>query len=372
MGINFAHFNRRENRRSLAIRRSQGNHASWGRKNQAILRRSGENRFRNRRQSRDWTSTSAPLSWSPAFFTVTLWRVMPWERSNWTTCGRPHSFRAGHALHQYSPAPSKVPFSPLFWWGSPCKTSSWSSSLNFCQFCCAEPWNFWAEVFAEVFYCSECPSKTSPKTSAKTSPQTSPKTSAQTAALQSANFAQNFALQTLFANLLWAPPRPPETPRPRKTFRRANLEGKELGPKRCRPFYAIQSSELNFPIFLGKKARIQKKEGFIRTPPNRYGPSSSLSNKYRAFLCNEMGHCQSILDNIRHLWPAFTGKFRQVQPFFRQFQASLCGDPLETPRRTPPLIVTFPQGNRFWGGFQEGMGQWGAQKGGKGRAKSGQ
>ena len=25
-------------------------------------------------------------------------------------------------------------------------------------------------------------------------------------------------------------------------------------------------------------ARIQKKEGFIRTPPNRYGPCSSLSN----------------------------------------------------------------------------------------------
>ena len=35
------------------------------------------------------------------------------------------------------------------------------------------------------------------------------------------------------------------------------------------------------PYFPGKTARIQKKEGFIRTPPNgpnRHGPSSSLSN----------------------------------------------------------------------------------------------
>ena len=31
--------------------------------------------------------------------------------------------------------------------------------------------------------------------------------------------------------------------------------------------------------FLGKTARIQKKEGFVRTPPIRYGPSSSLSKR---------------------------------------------------------------------------------------------
>ena len=62
------------------------------------------------------------------------------------------------------------------------------------------------------------------------------------------------------------------------------LKEKELGPWRFRPFYANQSSELNFPIFLGKKrARIQKKEGFIRSPPNRYGPSSSLSLSLRMF-----------------------------------------------------------------------------------------
>ena len=30
-------------------------------------------------------------------------------------------------------------------------------------------------------------------------------------------------------------------------------EGKDLGPQRFRPFYANQSSELNFPIFLGEK-----------------------------------------------------------------------------------------------------------------------
>ena len=32
-------------------------------------------------------------------------------------------------------------------------------SLNFHQFSCADPWDFWAEVFAEFFFCSECPSK---------------------------------------------------------------------------------------------------------------------------------------------------------------------------------------------------------------------
>ena len=63
-----------------------------------------------------------------------------------------------------------------------------------------------------------------------------------------------------------------------------NLEEKELGPQRFRPSYANQSSEPSFPFFLGKKTTwIRKKEGFARTPPNRYGPSSSLSIKSLSF-----------------------------------------------------------------------------------------
>ena len=58
-------------------------------------------------------------------------------------------------------------------------------------------------------------------------------------------------------------------------FPKLKEEGKE---QRFRPFYTNKSSELNFPIFLGKMARNQKEE-FIRTPPDRYGPSSSISNK---------------------------------------------------------------------------------------------
>ena len=57
------------------------------------------------------------------------------------------------------------------------------------------------------------------------------------------------------------------------------LEGKKLGPQQFRGFSANQSSELNVPIFLGKTARAQKKEGFTRTAPNCYGPSSSLSRE---------------------------------------------------------------------------------------------
>ena len=40
-----------------------------------------------------------------------------------------------------------------------------------------------------------------------------------------------------------------------------------------------------FPCFSSeKRTRIQKKEGgFIRTPPHRYGPSSSLSNSSKEF-----------------------------------------------------------------------------------------
>ena len=61
--------------------------------------------------------------------------------------------------------------------GVPCRTSrNEVFSLNFRNFCCAEPWEFGAGVFVNLS-CSECPSKTSPKTLPKTSPQTSPKTS---------------------------------------------------------------------------------------------------------------------------------------------------------------------------------------------------
>ena len=78
----------------------------------------------------------------------------------------------------------------LTWRGSPCRTSSWSVFLKFPQFCCAESWEFRAEVSAEVFCCSECPSKTSPKTSWKTSPQSSRKTLPRTTPLQNGNFDQ--------------------------------------------------------------------------------------------------------------------------------------------------------------------------------------
>ena len=56
------------------------------------------------------------------------------------------------------------------------------------------------------------------------------------------------------------------------------IREERTGTIAIRPFYTNRSSEPNFPFFLGKTARIQKKEGFIRTPSNRYGPSSSLSN----------------------------------------------------------------------------------------------
>ena len=58
MGIKFGLLNRRENRRSLAIFLRRGNRASWGLKNRAILRGSGENRRRNRRGSRDFGALS--------------------------------------------------------------------------------------------------------------------------------------------------------------------------------------------------------------------------------------------------------------------------------------------------------------------------
>ena len=54
------------------------------------------------------------------------------------------------------------------------------------------------------------------------------------------------------------------------------FEGKELGPQRFRGSNSNQSSELNVPSFLGKNHPHSEERGMIRTPPNRYGPSSSL------------------------------------------------------------------------------------------------
>ena len=61
VGIKFVPFNRRENRRSLAIFFAK-EIASWGLKNRAILRGSGENRRRNRRESRDFGALSESRS----------------------------------------------------------------------------------------------------------------------------------------------------------------------------------------------------------------------------------------------------------------------------------------------------------------------
>ena len=47
----------------------------------------------------------------------------------------------------------------IHWQGSPCRTSSWSFSLKFRQFCCADSWEFRAEVFAEVFVGLNVPAK---------------------------------------------------------------------------------------------------------------------------------------------------------------------------------------------------------------------
>ena len=44
------------------------------------------------------------------------------------------------------------------------------------------------------------------------------------------------------------------------------LEGKELGPWRFRPFYANQSSELNFPIFLGRNGPNSEERGIHANP----------------------------------------------------------------------------------------------------------
>ena len=60
VGMKFVPFNRRENRRSLAIFFAEEiARASWGLiKNRAILRGSGKNRRRNRRESRDFGALS--------------------------------------------------------------------------------------------------------------------------------------------------------------------------------------------------------------------------------------------------------------------------------------------------------------------------
>ena len=54
VGIKFVPFNRRENRRSLAIFFAKEIAHLGALKNRAILRGSGENRRRNRRESRDF------------------------------------------------------------------------------------------------------------------------------------------------------------------------------------------------------------------------------------------------------------------------------------------------------------------------------
>ena len=56
-----------------------------------------------------------------------------------------------------------------------------------------------------------------------------------------------------------------------------NLRGKNLGHSDLDRFTWTKVQNWISLFFQGKTARIQKKEGFIRTPPNRYGPSSSLS-----------------------------------------------------------------------------------------------
>ena len=79
-------------------------------------------------------------------------------------------------------------------------TSSWAFSLNLRHFCCAEPWELWAEAFAEVFLLWKCQAEAEtqqnkPENFAKNIGRTLPKTSHQTAPLQKENFAQSFALQ---------------------------------------------------------------------------------------------------------------------------------------------------------------------------------
>ena len=56
------------------------------------------------------------------------------------------------------------------------------------------------------------------------------------------------------------------------------IRGERTWAIAVRSFYASQRSELNFPISLGNNGpNSERKRDFVRTPPNRYGPSSSLS-----------------------------------------------------------------------------------------------
>ena len=43
--------------------------------------------------------------------------------------------------------------------GSPCRSSSWTLSLKSCRFGCAEPLEFWAEIFCLTFGCRTCPER---------------------------------------------------------------------------------------------------------------------------------------------------------------------------------------------------------------------
>ena len=71
-------------------------------------------------------------------------------------------------------------------------------SLSLRKFCCAELWEIWAEVFAELvlLWMSQ---QNKPENVAKNFAPSSPKTSPRTAPIQKANFSQNFALQKPFA-----------------------------------------------------------------------------------------------------------------------------------------------------------------------------
>ena len=55
------------------------------------------------------------------------------------------------------------------------------------------------------------------------------------------------------------------------------LEGKELGPQRCRGFYANQNSELEFPASQGNMAWNRRERDLHERPCNHSLPSSSLS-----------------------------------------------------------------------------------------------
>ena len=59
----------------------------------------------------------------------------------------------------------------------------------------------------------------------------------------------------------------------------------------------VDVQALNLPLFKRKIARIQNNEGFVRTPPNRYGPSSSLSY---SMLC-KLGTPEPLYTRAHHI-----------------------------------------------------------------------